>query len=71
MNIPRDKNYPTDSVQCNNCGGWGCEECDNKGWFTPKTHPLGRRCERKDCDNPIPPDQWAVYCSNTCARMDV
>ena len=70
MNIPKDKNYPADSVQCNNCGGWGCEICNNRGWFSPVGHPKRRQCEREGCDNPIPPAQVAVYCSNECALED-
>ena len=70
MDIPKDKNYPSDSVQCDNCGGWGCDQCEDRGWFTPKNHPGGRRCERPQCENPIPPDQIAVYCSNQCANDD-
>jgi hypothetical protein len=70
MDIPRDKNYPADSVQCDECGGLGCAGCDNRGWLTPKTHPKGRRCERKDCGNPLPPNQVAIYCSNECVLAD-
>ena len=69
MDIPKDKNYPTNSVQCDKCGGWGCLVCDNKGWLS-EDHPNGRRCERKGCGNPIPPAQVAVYCSNECAVAD-
>ncbi len=68
--IPKDKNYPVDSVQCDNCGGHGCPECGDKGWFTSRSHPKGRKCERAACGNPIPPDQVAVYCSNECAIAD-
>lgn len=70
MYIPKDKNYPLDSVQCDNCGGWGCVGCSDKGWLTPRGHPNGRRCEKEGCGNPIPPDQIAVYCSNQCAMDD-
>lgn len=71
MNIPKDKNFPEDSVQCHNCGGLGCEDCDDRGWFTPSTHPKGRTCHREICDTPIPPDQVAIYCTNKCAYEDV
>lgn len=69
MDIPKDKNFPVDAVQCNGCGGNGCFTCDEKGWF-PSGHPMGRICERAVCDNPIPPDQVAIYCSNDCAYLD-
>lgn len=69
MDIPRDKNYPSDAVQCNECGGHGCPVCDNKGWL-PAGHPNGRLCEREGCGFPIPPDQVAIYCSNQCAMDD-
>jgi len=69
MNIPKDKNYPGDAVQCDDCGGHGCGTCENKGWL-PKDHPSGRRCEREECNNPIPPAQVAIYCSNECAFAD-
>ena len=70
MDIPKDKSYPEDSVQCNDCGGNGCETCNNKGWLTPKTHPKGRKCEREACNKPLHPTHVAVYCTNECARLD-
>lgn len=70
MNIPRDKNFPADSVQCNNCGGFGCEICGNHGWLTPADHTNGRRCAYEKCGTPLPPDHVAVYCSNACAVAD-
>lgn len=69
MDIPKDKNYPHDAVQCNGCGGHGCSNCDDKGWL-PKGHPKGRLCELKGCNNPIPPSQVAIYCSDKCAMED-
>ena len=69
MDIPKDKNYPKDAVQCDDCGGHGCATCDDKGWL-PANHPKGRKCHRPGCGNPIPPDQVAVYCSNQCAHDD-
>lgn len=69
MNIPKDKDYPHDAIQCDGCGGHGCRTCNDKGWL-PFNHPLGRRCEREGCGNPIPPAQVAVYCSNGCAIDD-
>ncbi len=71
MDIPKDKNYPADSVQCDNCGGWGCTVCDDKGWLTPASHPQGRHCSNPDCDQPLSPSHVAVYCSNECALDDV
>jgi len=70
MDIPKDKNYPKNAVQCDDCGGWGCKTCGDKGWLTPTLHPKGRMCRRSTCDNPIPPSQIAVYCSNECAFAD-
>jgi hypothetical protein len=70
MDLPKDKNYPKDAVQCDDCGGWGCGLCEQRGWFRPKNHPMGRKCEYKKCKKPIPPDFVAVYCSNECAAAD-
>ena len=70
MDIPKDKNYPLDSVQCDDCGGHGCKKCDQRGWFTPSTHPGGRHCYRDACHQSIPPSQIAVYCSDACAHAD-
>ena len=70
MDIPRDKSYPANSVQCNSCGGHGCVECDERGWFTPKDHPNGRKCENSECNKPLEPDCVPVYCSNDCALDD-
>ena len=70
MDIPRDKNYPVDAVQCDDCGGHGCSTCQNKGWLVPRTHPKGRWCYREACRKPIPPAHVAVYCSNECAMAD-
>lgn len=70
MDIPKDKKYPVDSVQCDNCGGYGCNTCGDRGWLTPSTHPKGRKCYRDVCKNPIQPDHIAVYCSNSCASAD-
>jgi hypothetical protein len=68
-NIPKVKIYPVDAIQCNECGGHGCQICNDRGWL-PKDHPQGRRCERTACLNPIAPDSVAVYCSNRCAALD-
>lgn len=69
MDIPKDKNYPPDAVQCDRCGGHGCPACEDKGWL-PAGHPMGRYCECPGCGKPIPPAQVAVYCSNVCALED-
>ena len=69
MYIPKDKKYPADALQCDSCGGHGCKVCNQKGWL-PKDHTGGRRCFRNGCENPIPPAQVAVYCSNDCAFAD-
>jgi hypothetical protein len=69
FDIPKDKNFPGDAVQCHGCGGWGCVACNDRGWL-PHDHPKGRRCERPGCANLIPPAQVAIYCSNECARAD-
>ena len=70
MDIPKDKNFPVESVQCDGCGGWGCELCSDKGWLTPKDHPKGRRCANPVCKKPLPPTSIAVYCSKECALAD-
>lgn len=70
MNVPKDTSYPSDSVQCDKCGGLGCQVCDDKGWLFPKTNPLGRRCENPGCHNPLHPASTAVYCSKRCASED-
>lgn len=67
--IPKDKTFPPDAVQCDDCGGHGCFTCRYKGWL-PKDHARGRKCYRDACLNAIPPSQIAVYCSNECAMMD-
>jgi hypothetical protein len=69
-NIPKDKSYPPDSVQCGRCGGFGCGMCNDKGWLTPKSHEGGRRCERAGCKTVLPPAHVAVYCSDECAAAD-
>jgi hypothetical protein len=69
MNLPKDKNYPPDAVQCHGCGGLGCVKCHDKGWV-PTGHPGGRLCHRSACHNPIPPSQVAIYCSDECAFKD-
>jgi hypothetical protein len=68
--IPRVKPYPFYAVQCDDCGGFGCATCDNKGWLVPLSHPHGRKCARDGCDKPIEPNCVAVYCSNDCAIED-
>jgi len=69
MDIPKDKNYPADAVQCDNCGGHGCPTCNDKGWL-PSGHSKGRKCEREACGNPILPAQITVYCTDKCAYDD-
>lgn len=70
MDIPKDKNYPADSVQCDDCGGHGCETCGDKGWLTPATHPNGRKCEYEPCSKPLSPNHVAIYCTDNCAFND-
>ncbi len=70
MDIPKDKNYPLDSVQCDHCGGHGCQNCSSRGWLTPRDHPLGRKCKYAKCDKPLSPNHLAIYCSNQCAYND-
>ncbi|KKS74844.1 MAG: hypothetical protein UV57_C0004G0020 [Parcubacteria group bacterium GW2011_GWD2_43_10] len=70
MDIPKDKNYPSNSVQCDDCGGLGCETCNDKGWLTPKSHPHGRKCRYEPCNKPLHPTQVAVYDSDSCALND-
>lgn len=70
LDIPKDKSYPSDAIQCNGCGGHGCSTCYGKGWL-PAGHIMGRICINSTCNRPIPPDHSAVYCSNECALDDV
>jgi len=42
VDIPKDKEYPKNAVQCDDCGGWGCKTRGDKGWLTPRFHPKGR-----------------------------
>lgn len=69
MDIPKDKTYPVDAVQCGDCGGHGCDTCGQKGWL-PHGHQKGRKCAREECGQPLPPGHVAVYCSNECAIAD-
>jgi hypothetical protein len=70
INIPGDRPFPSNAVQCDGCGGHGCLTCDGKGWLVSLDHPAGRRCERAACRRPLPPDHVALYCSNECAGRD-
>ena len=70
MDIPKNKDYPKDSVQCGECGGLGCALCMDKGWLTPKDHRLGRLCRKPDCNTPLAPNQF-VYCSDKCMHDDI
>jgi len=70
IDIPKDKNYPEDSVQCDGCGGNGCELCGGRGWLTPRNHPDGRRCAYPKCNEPLHPTNIALYCSDECALKD-
>ena len=70
MDIPKDKSYPKDSVQCDSCGGHGCGACSQRGWVTPRWNPKGRECANRKCKRPLKPNCIAVYCSNKCARED-
>jgi len=72
LDIPRDKSFPVDSVQCDGCGGLGlnCYFCDMRGWLTPASHRYGRRCLNPGCGKPLRPNHVAVYCSNECALTD-
>lgn len=67
--IPRDKSYPPDAGQCHNCGGWGCETCEQRGWL-PAGHPKLRHCYREACGKTLHPKSVPVYCSDECAFLD-
>lgn len=71
MDIPKDKNYPADAAQCDNCGGHGdgCPCCDEHGWV-PADDPNARRCLREGCGKTLMPASPAVYCSVACAMAD-
>lgn len=68
--IPKDPDFPKGSVQCDDCGGTGCESCEDRGWYADQNHPNGRRCANGDCNKPLSPNHFAVYCSNECAFDD-
>lgn len=70
MDIPRDKDFPPEAVQCDGCGGWGCDTCDQRGWLTPRSHPNGRKCLYAGCRKPLAPNYKPLYCSNNCASKD-
>lgn len=43
--LPKNKDYPPNSVQCVICKGeGGCKTCGDNGWLTPHDHESGRRC---------------------------
>lgn len=67
--IPKDKAFPPEAGQCDDCGGNGCVTCADKGWL-PAGHPKVRKCNRDECSRTILPNQFAVYCSNKCAFLD-
>jgi len=67
--IPRDKSYPADAVQCDGCGGHGCDTCAGQGWL-PAGHASGRVCLNPGCGKPLHPTFMPVYCSNDCAFED-
>ncbi len=67
--LPKDKSYPPDAAQCDDCGGRGCATCGDRGWVV-KGDPKGRKCERPGCRKFIKPHQEDVYCSNLCAQKD-
>lgn len=69
MDIPKDKTYHADSLQCDGCGGHGCERCGDKGWVPPG-NPNARRCANPNCGNFLRPTVVPVYCSNKCAFDD-
>lgn len=68
--IPKDPYYPADAVQCDDCGGTGCQLCEHKGWFRGADDPRGRKCACHECRAPLHPARVAVYCSVSCALMD-
>lgn len=69
--IPRQKGYKGDAVQCDACHGHGCGVCEYRGWHADSQHPAGRHCEREGCDNIIPPHFAKGYCSQECAEKSV
>lgn len=69
LEIPRDKTWPTDAGQCDDCGGHGCVTCAQKGWL-PAGQPKIRKCLRSACGKALAPSWFPVYCSNQCAMMD-
>lgn len=70
LNIPRDKTYPPDAVQCRACYGWGCRSCQDRGWF-PHNDPRGLICTRRGCFKPVPAGQLLNICSDACRDADI
>lgn len=66
MNIPKDRSFSLDSVQCGGCRGFGCHKCDYKGWLTPKNHLNGKRCAYPACGDPLHPTCSRIYCNGKC-----
>lgn len=74
IDVPADKNYPADALQCDDCGGTGgldgpCRVCSGKGWVLAG-HPRARRCANPNCPKFLEPTRVPVYCSNQCALDD-
>ncbi|KKR81518.1 MAG: hypothetical protein UU27_C0013G0001, partial [Parcubacteria group bacterium GW2011_GWD1_40_9] len=67
LDIPKDKSYPWDAGQCDDCGGIGCPTCGDKGWLE-KTNPKARKCAWAGCKKVLPSYHIAVYCSNRSAN---
>lgn len=65
--IPKDKSFARTDAQCDECGGNGCELCDDKGWV-PQDSRHARKCPA--CQRALQPTQIAVYCSTECAASD-
>lgn len=67
--IPKDKAFPPDAAQCDQCGGHGCDHCQDRGWVS-RTDPKARKCLREACPTLLDPRSIAVYCSAQCAWDD-
>lgn len=67
--IPKVKPWPERAVQCDFCGGDGCDVCHGRGWVARESGN-GRLCAHKGCFVHLRPDQVEVYCSIRCATED-
>lgn len=67
--IPKVKPWADGAVQCDFCGGLGCEVCHGRGWVARESGN-GRLCARDGCFVHLRPDQVEAYCGIQCFAED-